>query len=411
MSATALAPEPLTAFPPSTRRFDVGIVGGGAVGLATAMALAEQRRLSVLVVEAESTLARHQTGNNSGVIHSGLYYKPGSLKAKLCTEGRELMYRFCAEHSIPHERCGKVVVALDADEVGRLGVLLERGRANGLKDLRVLPIEAVREFEPHVAGVAGVFVEETGIVSYRHVTRAFAKVVRAHGGEVHTAAKLLGVRRTDDAIVLNTSRGDAECRTLVNCGGLQSDRVAQLCGVRPGVRIVPFRGEYYQLKPHAQKLVRNLIYPVPNPAFPFLGVHFTRMAEGGVEAGPNAVLALARHGYSWRDVNWRDLAGTLGYGGFWRMAAKFWRTGFGEMHRSISKVAFHKALARLMPDLQIDDLEPGGAGVRAQAMEPSGALVDDFRIVRGPRMIHVLNAPSPAATASISIGRHVANLV
>ena len=211
--------------------------------------------------------------------------------------------------------------------------------------------------------------------------------------------------------MLSTTRGDAECRTLINCGGLQSDRVAQLCGVRPGVRIVPFRGEYYQLKPHAQKLVRNLIYPVPNPAFPFLGVHFTRMAEGGVEAGPNAVLALARHGYSWRDVNWRDLAGTLGYGGFWRMAAKFWRTGFGEMHRSISKVAFHKALARLMPALQIDDLEPGGAGVRAQAMEPSGALVDDFRIVRGPRMIHVLNAPSPAATASIAIGRYVANLV
>ena len=256
MSATALAPEPLTAFPPSTRRFDVGIVGGGAVGLATAMALAEQRRLSVLVVEAESTLARHQTGNNSGVIHSGLYYKPGSLKAKLCTEGRELMYRFCAEHSIPHERCGKVVVALDADEVGRLGVLLERGRANGLKDLRVLPIEAVREFEPHVAGVAGVFVEETGIVSYRHVTRAFAKVVRAHGGEVHTAAKLLGVRRTDDAIVLNTSRGDAECRTLVNCGGLQSDRVAQLCGVRPGVRIVPFRGEYHEVSGSAADRVR-----------------------------------------------------------------------------------------------------------------------------------------------------------
>jgi len=392
------------------QRFDVGIIGAGAVGLATAMALAQQHHLSVIVVEAEREVAHHQTGNNSGVIHSGLYYKPGSLKAKLCTEGRELMYQFCAEQGVTHERCGKVVVALDPAEVARLEVLRERGVANGLKNLRTLSIEEIREREPNVAGVAGLVVEETGIVSYRQVTRKFAEVVTALGGQVQTQAKLIGITRLPDAVLLRTTRGEVECGQLINCAGLQSDRIATLCGVRPGVRIVPFRGEYFQLRPGAQGLVKHLIYPVPNPAFPFLGVHFTRMAEGGIEAGPNAVLALARHGYSWRNINPRDLADTLGFGGFWKMASKFWRTGFGEMHRSLSRTAFHKALARLMPSLSIDDLVPGGAGVRAQAMEPSGALVDDFRIIRAPRMVHVLNAPSPAATASIAIGRYIAGL-
>jgi len=325
-----------------TRRFDVGIIGAGAVGLATAMALAQQHHLSVIVIEAERDVAHHQTGNNSGVIHSGLYYKPGSLKAKLCTEGRELMYQFCAEHNVKHERCGKVVVALDQAEVARLETLRERGVANGLRNIHTLPIEAIREREPNVAGVAGLIVEETGIVSYREVTRKYAEVVRSLGGEVHTDAKLVGVRKLSDTVILQTTRGDVECRQLINCAGLQSDRIATLCGVRPGVRIVPFRGEYYQLRPAAERLVKHLIYPVPNPAFPFLGVHFTRMAVGGIEAGPNAVLALARHGYSWRNINPRDLADTLGFSGFWKMAAKFWRTGFGEMHRSLSRKAFHR---------------------------------------------------------------------
>jgi L-2-hydroxyglutarate oxidase len=402
---------PPTSFPPSSRRFDAAVIGGGIVGLATAMALARERHLSVIVLEAEGRLAAHQTGNNSGVIHSGLYYKPGSLKARLCTTGRDEMYRFCAEHGVTHERCGKVVVAIDDSELPALDTLQQRGAANGLNDLRRLTIEEVREHEPHVAGVAGLFVEETGIVSYKQVTAAYADVVRQHDGQVHTSARVFRVTLKPDAITLHTTQGDVEARNLVNCGGLQSDRVARMCGVHPTVRIVPFRGEYYQLRESAWRLCRNLIYPVPNPAFPFLGVHFTRMAEGGIEAGPNAVLALARHGYCWRNCSPRDLCSTFFFPGFWKMAARYWRTGFGEMQRSLSKKAFHKALSRLMPDLKIDDLIPGGAGVRAQAMEPTGALVDDFRIQQSDRMVHVLNAPSPAATASISIGRHIAQVV
>ena len=372
------------------------------------MALGERYRLSIIVLEAESRLAAHQTGNNSGVIHSGLYYKPGSLKATLCSQGREQMYRFCGEHGITHERTGKVVVALDESEVPQLEVLRERGTANGLRNLRQLSMEEVREHEPNVAGVAGMFVEETGIVSYKEVTAAYAKVVRGRGGEVHTDAKVRRVTMRPDAIVLHTTRGDVECRNVVNCAGLQSDRVAAMCGVRADVRIVPFRGEYYELTPEARPLVRNLIYPVPNPAFPFLGVHFTRMVGGGVEAGPNAVLALSRHGYSWGRISLRDLGGTMCFGGFWRMAKKYWKTGFGEMHRSLSKRAFHKALSRLMPELKIEHLKRGGTGVRAQAMDCTGAMVDDFRIQKAARMVHVLNAPSPAATASISIGEYIA---
>lgn len=400
---------PPTPFPPSSRRFDVAVVGGGIVGLATAMALATRYRLSLVVVEAESDLACHQTGNNSGVIHSGLYYKPGSLKARLCAEGRQEMYRFCAEHGITHERTGKVVVAIDESELPALDELQRRGTANGLRNLRRLSIEEVREHEPHVAGIAGLFVEETGIVAFRQVTAAYARVVCEHGGEVHTNAKLQGVSIRGDGLTLHTSKGDVQAANLVNCAGVMCDRVARMCGLVPDVQIVPFRGEYYDLRPHAWHLCRNLIYPVPNPAFPFLGVHFTRMAEGGVEAGPNAVLALARHGYSWRHVNLRDLAGTLAYPGLWKMAAKYWRMAAGEMHRSLSKTAFHKALSRLMPELKIEDLEPGGAGVRAQAMHRDGKMTDDFAIQKADRMVHVLNAPSPAATASIAIGRYIAS--
>lgn len=386
------------------------VVGGGIVGLGTAMALALAGR-PVIVLESEDHLAAHQTGNNSGVIHSGLYYKPGSLKARLCAEGREAMFAFCGEQGITHERCGKVVVAIDESELPALDELIRRGTANGLANLRRMTIEEIREREPHVAGVAGIYVGETGIANFAEVAEAYAKVIRSAGGEVRTGTRLTGVRIMPDELVLGTSRGEVRCGTLVNCAGLQSDRVARMCGIEPEVRIIPFRGEYYKLAPEAYSLCRHLIYPVPDPAFPFLGVHFTRMAKGGVEAGPNAVLALAREGYSWRQFSPRDLAETLAFPGFWRMARKYWRAGAGEMRRSLSRGAFLGALQRLMPELRMEHLQPGGAGVRAQAVDRSGKLVDDFRIQFGPRMVHVLNAPSPACTASIAIGRYIADQV
>lgn len=393
-----------------TPRFDVAVVGGGVVGLATAMALTSSGRLSLILIEAEDRLAAHQTGNNSGVIHSGLYYRPGSLKARLCVEGRESLYQFAEENGIAHERCGKVVVALDESELPALAELERRGTANGLEGLRRLSIEEAREHEPHVAGVAGLCVRETGIIDYKGLTNCYAEHVRRQGGRVQTSWRLQRVRRTADSIVLHTTGGDLECGGLINCGGLHSDRITRLCGLEPEVQIVPFRGEYYKLAPEAWPLCRNLIYPVPNPAFPFLGVHFTRMIGGGIEAGPNAVLALSRHGYSWERISPRDLAETLAFPGFWRLAGRYWRTGMGEMHRSLSKRAFLQALRRLMPALERGHLRPGGAGVRAQAVERSGAMVDDFRIQRAERMVHVLNAPSPAATASMAIGRYIAAL-
>ena len=418
--STPSSPAPLAPpawRPPSSSSvpavFDVAVVGAGAVGLATAMALAQAGR-RVVVVEAEQQVARHQTGNNSGVIHSGLYYKPGSLKATLCTQGRDLMYAFCAEHGVAHERCGKIVVALSEAEVPALDELQRRGTANGLKNLRRLTPDELRQHEPHVAGVAGLYVEETGIVDYKAVTRAYADVTRKLGGEVRLGSTFLGVARDGwdgGPLVVQTSAGELRSKQLVNCGGLHSDRVARLCGLRPEVQIVPFRGEYYQLRADRTNLVRNLIYPVPDPRFPFLGVHFTRMIGGGVEAGPNAVLAFARHGYTRSSFHLRDAWETARCGGFWRMARKYWRTGCGEFHRSFSKRAFVRALQRLLPDLREDDLIPGGAGVRAQALTPQGSLVDDFAVLRADRMVHVLNAPSPAATASISIGRHIAGML
>lgn len=392
------------------RRFDVAVIGGGAVGLGTAMALAVVHRASVVVVEAENVLARHQTGNNSGVIHSGLYYKPGSLKAVNCTTGRELMYRFCAENGIAHERCGKLVVATEAREIPALDELERRGRANGLHGIRRLRAEELKEYEPHVVGIAGLHVPDTGIVDYPHVTRTFAQLARQHDAEVRTGSRVHAVRRMPDALVVETSRGAIECRSLVNCAGLQSDRMARLCGVDPKLRIIPFRGEYYELAPSSHSLVRNLIYPVPDPTFPFLGVHFTRMIHGGVEAGPNAVLAWKREGYSHADISPGDMAELLRFPGFWRMAGRFWKTGMSEMHRSFSKRAFVGALRKLIPSLRLDDVTRSGAGVRAQAVEADGLLVDDFRIVEAERMVHVLNAPSPGATASISIGHTIADI-
>jgi L-2-hydroxyglutarate oxidase len=394
----------------SSSRYEVAVIGGGIVGMATAASLLSDRRLSLVVLEAENRLAAHQTGNNSGVIHSGLYYKPGSLKARTCVEGREALYRFCREHGVNHEQCGKVVVAVHENEIPALRELERRGQANGLAGLRWLSPEAIREYEPHATGVAGLFVPETGIVNYKQVTQVLAQQVVENGGTILTGCRVRQVCRKGDELVVETDQGEVSCRNLINCAGLQCDRVARLCGVEPGLKIVPFRGEYYELVPERQFLVKNLIYPVPDPRFPFLGVHFTRMIEGGVEAGPNAVLAFKREGYRWSNFSLGDTLDALTYPGFWRLSANYWKTGLLECYRSLNKRAFVTALGRLVPELKPDDLRPAGAGVRAQAVEPTGKLVDDFRIVEAEHMIHVLNAPSPAATAALSIGKTIATL-
>ena len=403
--------EPQPALP---ARCDIAVIGGGIVGLATAMALAEHTRAAVVVLEAEPRLAAHQTGHNSGVVHSGLYYRPGSLKARNCVAGREALYRFCDEQGIAHERCGKVVLAVHESERPRLEELERRGRGNGLQGLRRLAPEEIREHEPHARGVAGLFVPDTGIVDYTAVAEAYAARARAAGALVLTGARVGACRRDRTAggaaadLVLETALGEVRCGALVNCAGLHSDRVARLCGVDPGVRIVPFRGEYYDLLPARTHLVRNLLYPVPDPRFPFLGVHFTRRVQGGIEAGPNAVLALKREGYGRADFSARDTAELLAYAGFWRMGLRHWRMGLEESWRSTSARAFVAALRRLVPAIARADVVRAGAGVRAQALEPDGKLSDDFLIVEAERMIHVLNAPSPAATASITIGRTIA---
>jgi len=392
------------------RIYDVGIIGGGIVGLATAMALVNSGVNSVIVLEAEDRLAAHQTGNNSGVIHSGLYYKPGSLKALNCVAGREALYRFCREQGIAHEACGKLVVATRQDEIAALDALEKKGMANGLKGLRRLNAAELKECEPHVAGIAGLWVKETGIVDYGKVCEKYAEIITAGGGEIRLNFRVMRVKKTGQELVLRSGRDEVRCRNLVNCAGLHSDRVARLCGIKPGLQIIPFRGEYYKIIPERHGLVRNLIYPVPDPRFPFLGVHFTRMIAGGVEAGPNAVLAFKRHGYKKTSFSLRDASQFALYPGFWIMGCKFWKMGLGEFYRSFSKKAFVRALQRLIPEIRVEDLQPGGAGVRAQALEANGFLADDFRIKETERMVHVLNAPSPAATASISIGRHIAGI-
>lgn len=382
------------------------IIGGGIVGLATALALTE-RRHQVTVLEGEEKLASHQTGHNSGVIHSGLYYKPGSLKARNCRGGLEAMYQFCAEENIPHQRCGKIVVASSADELPRLANLEERGKANGVT-LRRLSGDELKEHEPQVAGVAGLWVEETGIVHYPTVTEAMARKLARLGGEVRTGHRVVGIKQNGATITVETTGGTVTADWLVNCAGLQCDRVARMAGIDPGVRVVPFRGEYYVLRPERASLVKGLIYPVPNPALPFLGVHFTRGIDDVVEAGPNAVLAFRREGYRWSDISLRDMADWATFGGFWRMAREQWRNGAQEMLRSLSRARFLRSLQTLLPNLQDSDIAPGGSGVRAQAVDRTGKLVDDFLLQTAPRQVHVLNAPSPAATASLAIGRVVA---
>ncbi len=391
----------------------VVVVGGGLVGLATARELLARGR-PVTVLEAEDGVARHQSGHNSGVIHSGLYYRPGSLKARLCLEGSDALYRFCAEHGIACRHTGKLVLATEPGEIPRLDELERRGRANGLTGLARLAPEEVRERFPEVAVGTALWVPQTGVVDFPAVARVLARQVCEAGGEVRTGTPLVGVSTQGGALVLEVggrSSGSLPARLLVNCAGLQSDRVARLAGAQPKLRIVPFRGEYLQLVGKIRERVPFPVYPVPDPQFPFLGVHLTPTVDGRVEVGPNAVLALARHGYRRRDVSWRDLRETLAYPGLWRLAARHWRHGVAEMARSMSRGAFLRAARRLLPGLEEEDLAPGGSGVRAQALDRRGNLLDDFRIVHGERAIHVLNAPSPAATASLAIGREIANLV
>jgi (S)-2-hydroxyglutarate dehydrogenase len=392
-------------------QYDVIIVGGGAVGLATALQLINQKpSLKVVLLEKESVVANHQTGNNSNVIHSGVYYKPGSLKATNCIRGYTMLIDFCRQHNVPFNLCGKVIVATDEKELPFLNTIMERGQLNGLKDLKKLTQAQLKEYEPHVAGIAGVHVPQTGIVDYRVVAEKYAEVFQKQGGEIKLSEKVIDVQLGNDSVVVVTQKSSYTAKIMVNCAGLYSDKIAALTNKNLNVKIIPFRGEYYKLKKEKEYLVKTLIYPVPDPNFPFLGVHFTTMVGGGVECGPNAVLAFKREGYKKSDINLSELGESLAWPGFRKVASKYWRTGMGEMYRSFSKAAFTKALQKLMPEIREDDLIEGGAGVRAQACDRDGGLVDDFLILEDKLVINVCNAPSPAATSSLAIGETVANL-
>ena len=391
--------------------FDFVVIGGGIVGLSTARALLERHPgARLLLLEKEGGWARHQTGHNSGVIHSGIYYKPGSYKARFCREGARALVEFCRERGIEYEICGKVIVATEPGELPLLDALYERGLKNDLEVERIGPGE-LKELEPHASGLAAIRVPSTGIVDFKKVAEAFAALVREKGGELRTGTRVEDISDTGREVVVRTNKGAFHARALVNCAGLYSDRVARLCGVEPGAKIVPFRGEYYELRPEKRYLVKNLIYPVPNPNFPFLGVHFTRSIDGMVEAGPNAVLGLAREGYKKTDFDLKDFVEEITYPALWRLARKNWRTGIGEIHRSVSKKAFVRGLKRLVPEVEEADVVPISAGVRAQALKEDGAMVDDFLISEGESSVHVLNAPSPAATASIPIGQEIARRI
>jgi (S)-2-hydroxyglutarate dehydrogenase len=394
-----------------TKAIDVAIIGGGILGLATAYQITRQhpgRR--VVVLEKEADLAHHQTGHNSGVLHSGIYYKPGSQKAINCRAGKKAMEEFCAAEGIAYELCGKVIVAVDHTELPALERIFQRGQANGV-DCTIIDQARLAELEPHAAGVRAIHVPETGIVDYRQVCHRLAERIREREGEIWTKARVTAMTSSARGMIVASTAGDVEALQVVNCAGLQCDRVTALSGAKPAARIVPFRGEYYALKPAAHHLCKNLIYPVPDPNFPFLGVHFTRMIDGSVECGPNAVLALAREGYKKTDINIVDLVSSLTYPGFLRLAAKHWRMGLYEIWRSFSKQAFVKALKRLVPAVEAENLEPAPAGVRAQALLADGNLVDDFLIQETDRVVNVGNAPSPAATASLNIGKRIAERV
>jgi len=389
----------------------IAIIGGGIVGLATAYQLLQRfPAVQLLLLEKETGPGRHQTGNNSGVLHCGLYYKPGSAKARLAVQGIRRMVDFCVQHSVPYELCGKIVVATEEEEIPRLLSLLERGTANGLTGLQLLGREEIREFEPHAAGRAGIRVPQEGIVDFPAVADALVGEIRARGGDIHFSSEVKQVKEANGWRI-HTSSGDYEAGFLINCAGLHCDRLSRMAGNHDATRIVPFRGEYFKLKPERQHLVQNLIYPVPDPKFPFLGVHFTRLIHGGVEAGPNAVLAFAREGYRNTDFNLRDFVETLTYRGFWKFLVRYPSMCWEEFKRSFSKALFCQSLQRLVPEIQIDDLVPGGAGVRAQALLTSGELLQDFYFVRQARALHVLNAPSPAATAALTIADEVVDMV
>ena len=392
-----------------TDRCDIVIVGAGIIGLSTACTLLERRRdLSIILLEKESDIARHQTGHNSGVIHAGLYYAPGSLKAQMCLEGRERLMRFCDEQTIDYEVCGKVVVATEPVELPRLDALTQRAEANGVAVTR-LDRARLRELEPHAEGIAGLHVPSTGIVNYTEVCTALRRVLTDQGVQIRTGSPAESISERSGTIEVAGPNGAVQASMLVNCAGLHSDRIAKMAGADTGgIRIMPFRGEYFELTTGRRSLCRNLIYPLPDPAFPFLGVHLTRMIDGSIHAGPNAVPALAREGYTWREVNGRDVAEVLRAPRTYRLAKKYWRTGAGEIKRSLSKRAFTKALQRLCPEITRDDLVPSHAGVRAQALDRTGKLIDDFAFAETPRGVHVVNAPSPAATASFAIGGHIA---
>ena len=390
---------------------DIALVGGGFVGLATALALARRwPRARLLLLEKEGLPGAHQTGHNSGVIHSGIYYRPGSLKASLCVLGSRQMVEFCGRHRIPAQRCGKVVTALTPEELPRLEELHRRGTANGVPELKMVGPEELRETEPNAAGIRALRVPGVWIVDYGQVAAAMASEARGLGADLRMGTRLLGSAARDGGLLLRTTAGDFRARFLVNCAGLQADRVALASGARLRLKILPFRGEYYELAPSRRSLVRGLIYPVPDPRFPFLGVHLSRRIDGRVEAGPNAVLALKREGYKKSDVDLADLAEILLYPGFWRMAGKYWKTGWMEYRRSLSPAAFLRSTQRLLPCLKPGDLLPAGSGVRAQALDRDGSLLDDFHIVQEGRALHVCNAPSPAATASLAIGDKIAEL-
>lgn len=385
-------------------RTDVIVLGGGIVGLATAYRLSQRfPEKTIRLIEKEAALAFHQTGRNSGVLHSGIYYKPGTLRAKNCRTGKQAMEAFCAEHGIAYEICGKVIVAVTADELPNLQRIFERGQANGVR-CEVIEAERLKEIEPHVAGVKAIHVPEAGIVDYIGVCGKLGELLRQHGAELNLSTKVVGLRTRADGVVVQTNQGDFESTYVVNCTGLFADRVTKMSGQKPDAQVVPFRGEYFELHKDAEHLCRALIYPVPDPKFPFLGVHFTKMVKGGVECGPNAVLAFAREGYTKRDINVRDLVESLTYGGFLRMASRHWRTGCGEMWRSFSKAAFVRALQRLIPEIRSEHLDAAPAGVRAQALGRDGNLLDDFLIQSTERVVNIINAPSPAATAALNVG-------
>ena len=393
------------------RQYDVVVVGGGIIGLATSMKLTQDfPNLKVAVLEKEKEVAQHQTGHNSGVIHAGIYYAPGSQKANFCSTGGKLLRDFCEEYGIAYDMCGKLIVATDDSEVPQLEELFKRGTENGAEGLRMVDREEIKDIEPYSAGVKAILSPNTGIIDYFEVSQAYATRMRENGGDLLTNVEVISMENRDNLVYINTTSGTVAAKYVLNCAGLHADTVARMMGVDVGVKIVPFRGEYFSIIPEKEHMVKGLIYPVPNPSMPFLGVHFTRRINGSVEAGPNAVLAFAREGYKKTDVNLKDTLETLSYSGFWKMSAKYWKVGMHEQYRSLVKGVFVKSLQKLMPEITGDDLGAPGAGVRAQVIDSNGGLLQDFAIEASPNAIHVLSAPSPGATSSLTISEYIVDL-